>query len=107
MGDILYSDDGNGFWVNESTGDLVTLNPQNGASTDGGGGEVISTRMVDYITANLTIPDLPQGTYYVKYKQDRYDNFAANSAAAVTLIEPKLDFENTSETFSTISLVPV
>lgn len=99
-GQVLYYDNGEGFWIDKSTGNVVLFDS---VST----GNPVQSEMIDYVTAKLTLPELPQGTYYVKYKQDRYDNFDANSASAVTLIPPKETYEDTVETFSVIDLIQV
>lgn len=105
-GDVLYYDNGEGFWVDADTGDIINLDPQNTGGGSGGEAE-IPTQMIDYITANLTLPTLPTGTYYVKYRQDKYENFKANSATAVTLIPPKEEYDDVAETFTKINLIPV
>lgn len=102
-GKELYHDNGNGRWVDTATGEMVGFDPNDPA----GGEDIVGlTDMIDYVTAKLTLPEVPEGTYYVRYKQDAFDNFMPNDSATVTLIPPTEHWEDVGQTFSTIALLP-
>lgn len=101
-GNELFHDNGKGRWVDANTGEVVGLDPDEPTSGD----EVGLTDMINYVSARLTLPELPSGTYYVRYKQDEFDNFMPNESATVTLIPPTEHWEDVGQTFSTITLIP-
>lgn len=97
-GGIVYEDDGDGFWVDQS-GNQVPLSDF--FNQDG-----VAEAPINYETAVVYLPsDIPNGDYTIKHKQDEYENFEANNAAAVTLINPKEDFEDEVETYTQIRFV--
>lgn len=94
VGDVLYVDF-EGGWLDIDTGTVIDTGTLVPSTFD----------MINYIKGTLTLPPLVEGNYIIKYKQDRYDNFKANNAAAVTLIEPKLEYDDLTETFTTITFI--
>ena len=74
--DVLYQDDGNG-------------NIGNGT--------------VNYIDASVTMPILPVGNYYVRYKHDNFDNLYANERTVIGLLNPKTNFSD-DDLLSTIDI---
>lgn len=74
-------------------------------SRDNSAGLMSSGGTIDYATGEMVIPILPEGDYYVRYLQDTDKNLIANKRVALTLLEPKADYNEMVETFSTIEIL--
>lgn len=59
---------------------------------------------IDYITAKIEIPLLPNGEYYVRYNHDEFKNIYPNERSVIAYSLPKEQFIDEDERFSTIEI---
>lgn len=79
---------------------------------DNGMGELIDAigsnqpGSINYVTGEVEVPVLTPGNYFIKFKQDSFDNFQANEETAIDVIDAREDYLNTGDVrLSTIALV--
>lgn len=90
----IVDDVGNVYYEDDSSGNLVDVVGSNQPGS------------INYITGEVEVPVLSPGNYFIKFKQNQFDNFTANEETAIDVIEARNDYLNTSDIrLSTISLV--
>ena len=67
--EVLMTDDGRGLMVDAS-------------------GEDILKGRVDYVRATIDVPLLPEGDYYIRYREDEFGNVKPNERTFLTQIDP-------------------
>lgn len=99
--ELLFFDDGNGSWIDASTDTVVQESPVTGNVSDSVG------QYIDYLNSVVTIPPgLADGnTFFFEYKQNRFENFAANPSAFIRHIPPKVDITIDQNELSTIEVL--
>lgn len=110
-GAVVYTDNGTGQWVDD-TGevlDFIAFLYDGTEDYDGSQahtGATFAGSSIEYDTGRLFLPEeMLEGNYTVSYTQDKFQNFKSNPNAAVTLIDPKPEFENVEETETIIRLL--
>ena len=62
---------------------------------------------IDYMTGIINVPEpKEEGTYYVRYKEDEYDNIKSNERSVIAVLNPKAKLDpELSDTLSTIEFI--
>lgn len=63
---------------------------------------------IDYNNATISLPAstiLPNGDYYIMYKEDIHNNIKPNERSVVAVLNPKSKYEDSTETLSTIEFI--
>jgi len=85
-GTVYYEDDGSGLLV-----DSIGSN-QSGT--------------INYVTGEIGVPVVAAGNYFIKFKQNIFDNFTSNEDTAIDVIDARTDYLNVGDLkLSTITLV--
>lgn len=87
-------------------GSLEVIDEQgNIIMSDDGNGNIGTNGSINYITAELTVPLLTDGIYYIRYQEDDFSNIRPNERSVVTVLSPKTNYTDTQETLSTIEFI--
>jgi hypothetical protein len=73
--------------------------------SDDGAGNLGSNGTINYVTAKLNVPLLPDGEYYIRYQEDDFSNIRPNERSVVNILNPKDSYSDSVETLSTITFV--
>ena len=60
---------------------------------------------IDYITNELSMDLLPDGTYFIRYQEDEFKNIKPNERTYVSVLQPKDTYDEVEESLSTIEFV--
>lgn len=67
-------------------------------------GNLVPSGRIDYITSSITVPEeLTNGSYYVRYRQNKYQNIKTDETSALVLMDISSDINN-QNTFSRINI---
>lgn len=90
----IVDDIGNVYYEDDGAGNLVDVIGSNQPGS------------INYITGGIAVPVLSPGSYFIKFKQNEFDNFTANPETAIDVIDARNDYLNTGDLkLSTITLV--
>jgi len=90
------------FEVSKSGSTVLTDMTFDGHYDDGNG--VICAGTIDYATGEVVLPNIPTGTYSMRFSQDKDNNMKANPRVVIGYSLPKVNYTDTTELISTLEL---